>query len=429
MTARLPSALVNRWICATLVLFALTGPAVAQRRAMLPWWNRAPALWSERYLVKTDLPVKDARAYGRHLDRMYNEYARRLAALPPRSPEKLNVYIFRTQQDYLQTLRTQWGLDGRGTGGMFFVSGQGSGLAFWTDGLPRSRVHHVIQHEGFHQFAYSRFGDDLPLWLNEGLAEFFGQAVLFDDTLILGQTTPMIVDSVRNAVEQDEHIPFRHLLSLSHAKWRDALGTTRAGLQYNQSWSMVHFLVYADGMKYQGPLEDYLKRLNAGIPPARAFTDVFGSDIDAFEKKWKAYAIAAKPSAFVTALERIEFIAEGAKELAARGTVPSSLAELKTQLEEIDFTHVINRHGAPVTLTAEDDANFEIPMDDLTQHQPEFEAAKPKLRGQSRRERKVEELQPTPSTIATKNLKPKNLTLHWFRDKETGDFRYEIVVR
>lgn len=312
---------------------------------------------------------------------------------------------------------------------MFFVSAQGSGLAFWTEGLPRRRVHHVIQHEGFHQFAYSRFGEDLPIWVNEGLAEFFGQAVLFDDTLILGQTTPMVLDSVRNAVEADEHIPFRHLLSLTHAQWHDAMGTTRAGLQYNQSWSMVHFLVYADGMKYQAPLEDYLKRLNAGIPPARAFRDVFGDDIDAFEKKWKAYAIAAKPSAFVTAIERIEFLAEGAKDLASRGTVPVSLAAMKTQLREIDFTHVINRHGAPVTLTADDDTNFIIPMDDLTPKQPLFEVTKPKLRGQSRRERQIEELQPTPSAISTTNLKPKDLSLRWFRDKDTGDFRYEIVVR
>ena len=43
------------------------------------------------YNIKTDLPAAEARAYARHLDRMYEEFSRRLASLPPRAPEKLSV--------------------------------------------------------------------------------------------------------------------------------------------------------------------------------------------------------------------------------------------------------------------------------------------------------------------------------------------------
>ena len=42
---------------------------------------------------------------------------------------------------------------------------------------------HVAQHEGFHQFAWSRFAEDLPVWVNEGMAEFFGESVIVGDTL------------------------------------------------------------------------------------------------------------------------------------------------------------------------------------------------------------------------------------------------------
>ena len=78
-----------------------------------------------------------------------------------RSPGHPNVYMFARQRDYLDTLRTQFGINGMGSGGMFFVSPRGAGLAFWTEGLPRQRVAHVVQHEGFHQFAYAFFGNDI----------------------------------------------------------------------------------------------------------------------------------------------------------------------------------------------------------------------------------------------------------------------------
>ena len=36
---------------------------------------------------------------------------------------------------------------------------------------------HTVQHEGFHQFAHAVIGGDIPTWLNEGLAEYFGEAL------------------------------------------------------------------------------------------------------------------------------------------------------------------------------------------------------------------------------------------------------------
>ena len=38
----------------------------------------------------------------------------------------------------------------------------------------------------------------------------------------------------------------------------------------------------------------------------------FGDDVESFETRWKEFALAAKPSAFVSAMEKIEFLAEGA---------------------------------------------------------------------------------------------------------------------
>ncbi|MCP3904289.1 MAG: DUF1570 domain-containing protein [Planctomycetes bacterium] len=410
---------------------ALAAPAAAQvgRRAEKPWWQRTTTRTSEHYFIRTDLPRAEARAYGRHLDFMYREFSWRLASLPPRGPEQLDVYIFARRSEYLRTLAGRWGIDGKGSGGMFFVNQQGSGLAFWTEDLAASRVHHVIQHEGFHQFAFSRFGNDLPLWLNEGLAEFFGEAVRVGDRLVLGQSTPRVIDRVKNAIERNEHVPFSAMLRMSNQTWNENVKNGDAAIYYNQAWSMVHFLVYADETRYQPAFERYLRLLNNGIPSEEAFVQVFGGDLDAFEKQWKRYALAAKPSAFVTAVERIEFIAAGALHLSRQQVVPTSLDDLAEALRSIDFEHHLERHGVSATLAAKDADNFVIPMDDLTREQPVFVVEEPKRRRLSRRGRLREASQPMPAAISTKHLRPRGLSIRWSRDRETGQVSYEIVTR
>jgi len=367
-------------LVAVLVTAALAGPAMAQRgrRAQAPWWNRTTTRTSEHYYIRTDLPKAQARAYGRHLDFMYKEFSRRLASLPPRGPEQLDVYIFAKRSEYLRTLASRWGIDGKGTGGMFFVNQQGSGLAFWTENLAPSRIHHVIQHEGFHQFAYSRFGNDLPLWVNEGLAEFFGEAVRVGDRLVLGQSTPRVIDRVKNAIEREEHVPFTAMVRMNNRTWNENVKSGDAGIYYNQAWSMVHFLVYGDRAQYQPAFERYLRLLNNGIPSEQAFVQVFGEDVGAFERQWRKYALAARPSAFVTAAERIEFLAEGALFLSQKQIVPTSLEDLTEALQSFDFEHHLDRHGVRATLAAKDAHNFTIPLDDLTPQQPVFVVSEPR---------------------------------------------------
>jgi hypothetical protein len=249
---------------------------------------------------------------------MYDEYARRLVqggGLRRRAPDKPNVCMFARQADYLETMRTRFGINAQGSGGMFFVSPRGSGLAFWVENLPSQRVAHVIQHEGFHQFASAFFGNDLPPWLNEGLAEFFGEAVVEGKDVVIGQASPQVVSQVRAAVDKGKSIPFLDLLQMDDARWGANVRAGHAALQYMQSWSMVQFLVYGDGGKYQPNFQALLKLVNGGAKPydamRRAFQFSSDADVGVFESKWKEFARAAKPGAYIAARGRLEVLAEG----------------------------------------------------------------------------------------------------------------------
>src|SRR5688572_12857032 len=180
---------------ASLLVLACAQLCWAQdRQAQLSWWDRSVQEKVGHYWIKTDLPADEAISLAQHLNFMYAEYSKRLASMPVRVQERLNVLLFKDRRDYELTLLARFGVSAKGSGGMFFVNSAapGGALALWTGDLPRQRIQHVIQHEGFHQFAYSRFGNDLPVWLNEGLAEFFGESLVIGDTFIIGQTTPRV---------------------------------------------------------------------------------------------------------------------------------------------------------------------------------------------------------------------------------------------
>lgn len=430
--ARVPS---RRAVALAAVLAAGPGPAPAAPtqedappRAMRPWWDRAEERRIGHYWIKTDAEPQSANALAEHLNLLYDEFARRLAALPQRGPERLNVLIFHRQRDYLMELRTRFGVDGEGTGGMFFVKPAGTALAIWTQGLTRRRIEHVLQHEGFHQFAYSRFGADLPIWVNEGLAEFFGNAVRVRGGFVIGQASPRSVDRVRDALERGVAVPFSRMLAMSPAQWQEQVAKGQGAMLYDQAWSMVQFLVYADGGRHVPAFERYLHLINGGVLSDRAFPQAFGPDVDAFEKRWMTLAAEARPTPFLAAMERIEFLAEGALELSRRHVVPATLAELRRRLEEIGFGHTVEDHGWSLTTRADDPSAYDIPSEGGDRPAPRFVVEPVDPADLSLRERMLQERWPRPPHIATSGLTPRDLKVEWRRDERSAALSYEIIV-
>jgi hypothetical protein len=416
-----------------LIAVWLAGPlAGQQRQALFPWWDRAPQRQVGHYSVKTDLPAEEAGALARHLNLMYGEYTGRLASLPARAPTPMNVLLFADRLDYEETLRRRYGVHADGTGGMFFVKTLGTGLAVWTDGLPRRRVLHVLRHEGFHQFAYSRFGTDLPLWVNEGLAEIFGASVVVDGNLLVGQPSARMLDAVRSSIELGTAVPFDRMLAMTAQQWSEALARDTAAGLYTQSWSMVHFLIYGDGGRYRDRFERYLRLVNAGHLSREAFVRAFETDdFKAFEQRWRESVASVAAGSLITALERLEFLAEGALELGRRGVFPQELGELQEGLVAIDFSLALRDHAMAVELRP-DGRMFTIPPTGASReggYEPVFVVSRPKLHQLTRRERALEEAKPTPSVIETMFLKPRDLAVRWIRNDDGASFTYDIVVR
>lgn len=415
------------------LLCGSAAPALAQdtptARPGADWFAKAGReVRSKYYRILSDLDPDETKLYAAHMDLMYEEYARRLAGIPQQAPEIPFVLMFERESDYLNVLRNRYGINGTGSGGMFFISPAGAALAFFVEQLPRTRVLHVVQHEGFHQYAHSRFATTLPPWVNEGLAEFFGEAIVVDGRVIVGQASPGAVASVKKAIETGTTVDFVRLLTMSSDQWNANVRAGNASVQYVQSWSMVQYLGWADGGRYQRPFEAYLRLLHSGMPSERAFVQAFGTnDVASFERAWREWASNMKPSAFSAAAARISFLAEGLRFLSREGVAVESLEDLVSQLRERNFSIEITVHGRTETVTATD-ATLDIPQDDLAKTKPVFDLIPPKrASGTTSSERKLEAQHPTPPVLTTRGLEPRELVLKWTRNKKTGAFDFELL--
>jgi len=363
-------------LCALALALAPPPRALAQ--------PRPPALTtftfnSDCYEVVSNLDRRDARAIAHHMDLVFREYERRLSSFGTRNAKRIRLYLLKSYDDYLAHIATQ-GIDGSNSGGMFYVRGSEAGLITFEEGQSRRRMLGVLQHEGFHQFAFIRISADLPPWVNEGLAEYFEQAVLVRTQFRIGQAARTKIERLQTALEDENTFEFEHMLSMTSREWASRVsgGDPKAITMYDQAWSMVHFLIHARDGSYAGMFEDYLKALAQGLEPPRAFEQAFNTDdIDSFQTAWAQYVDALEPDPLSTVIENLEVLTPMIAELHRRGEAPRDVDELRDALNASGI--IVRRYDAGLVrqIRANDPALFEIPQPERRTRPPSIEPIPP----------------------------------------------------
>ncbi|MEM6749546.1 MAG: DUF1570 domain-containing protein [Planctomycetota bacterium] len=312
---------------------------------------------SEHYTFHTNLGRQETVPYGRHMDAVYHAYARRFAQFGIQAPQPLPLYLLRTHEDYLAFMASH-GIDARNSGGMFFVTHTLHGLATWTQGPSRDRTFRVLQHEGFHQFAFVALGPRLPVWANEGVAQYFEDAVVIDGRMRTGQGSPERLRRAQGAIRDGKTLPLTELLALSPEQWTRTLRRDRAesGVLYAQAWSFAWFLIHGDQGAHTDKFLQYLARVAEGQEPALAMHNAFGRDgLTDLEPAWKRWVLDHPPNPLHHAAERMDFVAAALRYLSDNGQpAPDDIDELRQRLTAMGFILTRDTHGVPTAYYAHD---------------------------------------------------------------------------
>ncbi len=279
---------------------------------------RAPEGWTEydtpNYALGTDMPAASARGIAGRLTSMAGMYRDRTRGFAGAVRHRLEFLIFRDAGDY----RAAGGPEG--SAGVFTgkrlmaVAGEELTPASW----------HVIQHEGFHQFAAEAIGGDLPAWVNEGLAEYFGEALFTGDDFVTGLIPPFRLKRLQASIREHPRV-LAELMDLSYRDWNARLEMDN----YDRAWSLVHFLAHGDGGKYAPFFERFIAAAGRGQSPATAWKQTFG-DTDGLERRWRAYwlGLPADPTARGYAGASARIYATLLAEARHRGETPTTVEGL-----------------------------------------------------------------------------------------------------
>ncbi len=135
----------------------------------------------------------------------------------------------------------------------------------------------ILYHEYTHVLLNLNFAR-LPVWLDEGLAEYFGSASVSEDRVTIGRPAAGHVRVLRN----DTPLPIAQLLTIGPGSpyYNEA---DRASVFYAQSWALVHYLMQNPDARQQQLLSRFLASWEQSGDQVAAARAAFG-DLDRFGK-------------------------------------------------------------------------------------------------------------------------------------------------
>src|SRR5574337_1780209 len=142
--------------------------------------------------------------------------------------------------------------------------------------------YHIIYHEYMHMLVGLNFGA-LPVWLNEGLAEFYGNTTIGDREIGLGRPD----DSHLTRLNEGRLLPLEVLLRVNHDSphYNEA---DKTSVFYAESWALVHYLILDEQMRQARPLQTFFNLLKSDTNELEAARRAFG-DLKQLEKKIESY--------------------------------------------------------------------------------------------------------------------------------------------
>jgi Tfp pilus assembly protein PilF len=138
----------------------------------------------------------------------------------------------------------------------------------------------------YHEYTHLQFVDCnqwMPVWLNEGLAEFFQNTEIRDKDVMVGEAS---FDNIHYLREQ-EFIPLPVLFKVDD-KSPYYHEENKRSIFYAESWVLTHYLWITDKQQNKNKVIDYMTLLSHGEDPVVAAEKVFG-DLKQLQKALEYY--------------------------------------------------------------------------------------------------------------------------------------------
>jgi len=187
-------------------------------------------------------------------------------------------------EDGMKTLLPgYWEVKGRVHPAGFFISGEERDCVAVQTSVEVELPYEVVYHEYTHALMDLNFRG-LPIWLGEGLAEYFGNSSIQEKEVKIGK----ISEGHLMQLQANRLIPIDTLLQAdAHSPYYNE--QNRAGVFYAESWAIVHYLMTDPDARKRQLLATFLKQWQTSGNQTEAAQKSFG-DLKKFANAMDAYA-------------------------------------------------------------------------------------------------------------------------------------------
>jgi tetratricopeptide (TPR) repeat protein len=243
-----------------LLLFCTVAASASEK----PWTE----IRSPHFRVLTDASSGDARKVAHEFEQMRNVFATHLTSARLESGAPLLIFAVRDEET-AKALEPRIWKAGANRAGEFHHGWEKQYAIVRLDSWGREGAKQVVYHEYTHSIEHMN-AHWLPLWFDEGTAEFYAYTRFEAHRTYVGAPTERI-----NTLRASTPMPVEALIALNQRS-PYYLDGAKNQLFYTEAWALVHFLTYGPGMENGKRLGEFLNLLQQRTEQAKAFQQVFG---------------------------------------------------------------------------------------------------------------------------------------------------------
>jgi Tfp pilus assembly protein PilF len=237
---------------------------------------------SEHFIVATDSNEKKARQIADQFERMRSVFHKALPKLQIDPGAPIIVLATKDDKDFRALEPAAYLAKGQVRLGGLFLHAPDKNYVLMRVDAEGEHPYEVIYHEYTH-LLLTKTAEWMPLWLNEGLAEFYQNTDIHEKDVALGQPSAENITLLR----QNSLLPLPILFKVDQSSpyYHEE---NKGSIFYAESWALTHYIEMKDFKEKSQRLVDYADLLQQKIDPVTAATRAFG-DLKRLEYELNQY--------------------------------------------------------------------------------------------------------------------------------------------
>jgi tetratricopeptide (TPR) repeat protein len=265
-------------LTSTLSLFALS--------TLLPSPSFADEKWIEvrsaHFTVDTPASEKDARKIADQFEQIRALFHGAFPQLRIDPAQPVVIIAARNEKGMKDLLPEQWEVKGHMHAAGMYQQGFEKHYVILQLDAEGNNPYHALYHEYTHALIHLNF-TNVPKWLDEGLAEYLGNAIIGDKESRIGVTDPGML----YVLQQNRPLPIETLLAVDqNSPYYNE--SNRVSIFYAESWALVHYLMLSPEARQKKLLSQFITAWDASHDQLAAARQTFG-DLNKFGQVLETY--------------------------------------------------------------------------------------------------------------------------------------------